>query len=791
MKSYLNFLKRNKIYAAINVLGLALSMMFVVLIGGYAWQEAHVDSQYDNIDRIYFIGGTNEGSGVTTGTNWRVQHLLRDRFPEILSSTSLRRATRNLILADGQLLESAMLLTDTTFTDFFRPKLVAGDWSTALAEKNSIIVTPEYALKAWGTSNPIGKSINLNDSVSLCVSAVMEPIINSSLTQNNDAPYDIIGRFEMMEYIDWWAFSPAMNQIGGTDILLLAPEGVDLTDRAAEYQDYIVEACGRSNVFFNQFGDDSYSQTLRLIPMKGLYTSDVNTSNTNKADLNQMSLYTIAGTVILLFALMNYVNLTVSLSSRRAKEMAMRRLLGSNRRAIIMRFVGEGILLCAVATILGMALAFVFRPVAEYLFDGRINLRECATLGSLALLVGIVLLTGALAGIIPAIIVSTPKPIDVVRGSYRRTSKMVFSKIFIIVQNTITIVMLASAFTIYLQYKHIIDAPLGYDFKNVISVPAPSEGGMATRFVDEVKKMPMVENVSVSSSMPLYYGHNNTCQVDGSPVAFQIFWVDKEWFPLFRIGIEEDRGLSDGVFVNKLLLDQLNLPADAPDFPYPSNDSGRQKIRGTISDITLGTVFSPQRPVMVYMLDEQTGNWNALATTIFIRVNGDQADAYERIHNLYAEITGISLGTNTPYIQQQLEQSFSSGRRLSELVAAFALIALVISILGLVAMSSYYVEMRSLEIAVRKVYGATSDSIIRASLRPFALLILVAFAAAIPIVHYLMGEWLAQYSYHIDLSWWIYALSGGACMIVSIASILFQTRKAANSNPINALHQNI
>lgn len=651
MKSYLKFLSRNKGYTAINIIGLALSMMFVVLIGGFAWQEYHVDSQYENRSRIFLIAARWQDYGVQTGTNWRVQHLLREKFPEITSSACLRRADRDLILPDGQKVEAHMLLTDSTFSDFFPTKLIVGDWETALADERSIIVTPDFARKAWGNDNPIGKSVVLSDTVPLYVSAVMEPIINSSLTRDDGSSYDIIGRFELMEFIDWWAFSPMMNQIGGTDILLLAPEGVDLSDRGPAYQRHIIDRCTAMNNYFNQFGDEEASGKVEIVPFDGFYLSNINKSNTKRPNMSMLSLYMIAALVILVFALMNYINLTTAIASRRAKEMATRRLLGSSRMHVMMRFIGEGVLLCAIAMAIGISLAFLLRPGAEYMLRQALNLKDCFTPLTLLIIIIIVLVIGFMAGIIPAVLVSSPKPIDVVRGTYRRRSKMIFSKIFIVVQNTITIVLLASCLTVYLQHRHMLEAPLGYDFENVVSVPLPADANQASQFIDEVKQLPCVEMVSKSSSIPLYSGHNNTCSFEGNSVPFQLFFVDENWMPLFRIETERDNGPKNGTYVNRQLFKDLGLEDDAQSFKYCGNSNGEELIRGVMKDVKLGTILSSQRPMIVYVDNDSENSW--LTYSVYIRVKGDQTEAYRQIHQLYLDITGISLGTPTPYIQQQ------------------------------------------------------------------------------------------------------------------------------------------
>lgn len=787
MGSYINFLKRNKAYTAIDVLGLALSMMLVVLIGGYAWQEQHVNTQYPMLDRIYMIAGRTD-NGMDLGTNWRVQHRMRSEYPEILSTVGLRRVERNLLNPANEEVSTTMMLTDTTFTDFFNIELKEGDWRTAIADRNSVVISEDFARKAFGGVNAMGQTLRMNDTINLHVAGIMEPIINSSIAAGNNDPIDMIGRFELMEFIDWWAFSPGMNQIGGTDILLLAPEGVDLSENLDKYKQFMNSFADEANgIYFNQFSGQ-WGYDLEILPFKDFYMSSWNTGNLNRADNSRINVLIVAGIVILIFALMNYVNLTVALSSRRAKEMATRRLLGDSRSGIMMRLIGEATALCFVALAIGVALAFVALPYASHLIGAPINLVTCFTPATIAVLIGITLLMGVTAGIIPAVLISASKPIDVVRGTYRRRSKMVFSKVFIVVQNLITIVMIAATITVYLQFRHLVDAPLGYDHKHVMVMPIPGDKSQASALEAEIRSLPSVEMLSKASSPIMGGGHNNTITIKGNNVGFQIYMADSSFFAVNGFEPESDNHSVDGYFVNHTLLNTLDLKEDAQEFPYIAERP--EKIRGVIPDLKMGTVQSGTRPMLLMIDDVVNNNWGFVARYFLIRVNGDEAETYRQVQQLYLNVTGKMPYNSSPYQEQMIESAYGSTRSLGVMIGVFALVALMISVLGLVAMSTFFVQQRAMEIAVRKVHGATSASVIARTVRPFMMYVLIAFLLAVPLIYDLMNELLSSYNYRIHLYWWIYLCAGLVCAITSFVSVLWQTSKAAAANPVKALTQN-
>lgn len=785
MKSYIKFLSRNKAYTLINVLGMSVSLMFVVLIGAFAWQEWHIDRQFDNLDRI-FVMSNKSGSGARwTSTNWRVQGMLRPRFPEIENTTALRQHTVTLKDEQGMGHDALMLLTDSTFNDFFPLPLIEGDWKQILSRPQTAVITTEFASEMYGEENPIGHTMLLNDSVPVVVEGLMEPIKNTSFGGSASNPVKVITNFELMQYIDWWAYSPNLNQIGQTEVLLMAPRGVDLSQNAPQYQKQITESG------YPQY-TEGWNSTLEILPLDGLYLTDIETAAFSKGSYSMMILLVIIGGAVLLFSFMNYINLTVAQASNRAKEMATRRLLGSSRASIMWKLISESTLLCAFSMMIGIGLAFLLAPYLSSLLNVNINLALCFNAITVSALIGVILVMGLLAGIVPAMLISAAKPIDVVRGSYRRRSKMVFSKVFITIQCFLTIVMIGCTITIYVQYKHLANAPLGYDYQNVMWMQF-NDLGKLTRFKSEVAKLSCVQTVSHGSSMPMFRGHNNTVEIDGKNIGFQIFWGDENWLKVFGIEPLSDNRDESAWFVNSELLSELNLTADSPVFPYGYHNNDPQKIRGLLPDIKLGTVNSNSDKPMMLRISNDNADFNLQymgGNLLFIRTLGDNADALSQITDLYETTFGEPYYNNLPYVDQLIDSQFVWAKRLSLLVGLFAIIALVVSMLGMYAISTYSVQQRATEIAIRKVNGDNARGVVGRMLKPFIVYVLIAFAFAVPAIYYLMNSWLVTQSYHIPVYWWIYAAAGLICLFVAVFTILSKTCQAANANPVKALYQN-
>ncbi len=785
MKSYFKFLSRNKAYTAIDVLGLALSMMFIIIIGAYTWQETHVDSQHSKADRMFLLGLDENGHGITGG-HWRLIRKLVDQFPEIESGTAIVSNRRILRTSEGENVVTTVIYADSTFYDIFDFGLVRGDRHKVLSQPNSIVVTEEYARRVWHDEDPIGKTIIFNDEEDpLVVTGIMEPMENTAITSpvylTDKTPVDAIIPFEMVKYFNLSLWSEGMNNAMGAEIVLLGREGSDLAANAGKYHDFAKE-------FFWILQLPDSNSRLTLVPFKEQYFSGYSSEILARGDAKMVKILFSVGVVILLFALMNYVNLTVALSGYRAKEMATRRLLGAWRGAIIRKLMAESTLLCAVSAAIGALLAWQAWPYAGKLLDTPLSFKSCLTPATAAIFAGIVLLMGVLAGIIPAMLISSAKPIDIVRGSFRRHTKMLFSKVFIVVQNVTTIAMIASAITMYLQIDHIVNAPLGYNTENIMEISNGGDQKQAKEFMRRVEQLAGVEAVAANCGTPVGGGNNNTMTYDGRTISFQTIFGDENFLKIYGIGIERDNHTSNPmkIYLNRQAISELGLDEDAESYPYYDRT---ETIAGIVSDFRIRTILDDQHPLRVIILDlVNTENENYTPWGFSIKVKGDPDETFGQVKAIFKDVFNLDYEDQLPYIHQQIEYHYHRERNISTIVSLFAAIAIMISLLGLVAMSTYFVEQRRREIAVKKVFGCESGEMLRKLVLSFMAYVGVAFAIAVPLVYYLMHTWLSDFSYRIDLYWWIYLVAGAACLAISVASVFVQSYRAANANPIKALN---
>lgn len=780
MKSYFKFLSRNKAYTAINVLGLALSMMFLILIGAYYWQETHIDRQHSKGDRIFVLGTRLDGIN-RSGSHWRMGRKLVDAFPEIEQACAVMVQGNSIPKNNGQFTWARIMYTDSTFFSMFDFPLISGTRETVLEDLNSIIISEPFARELFGDEDPIGKPVYImsKESNPLIVKGVFAPLKNTVFDTKDNHPVSLITRFEHITPINPSLTEETMPNATGAEVFLLAKKGVDLREKREEMQDYM-KTC------FWIFQMPGCEDILSIYKFHDIYLDGIpSVAGVNCVGNKKMvNLLFYAALGILLFSLMNYVNLTVAQSGFRAKEMALRRLLGEGRTRIALRFICESSMLVLISFIIGLGLAVLAKPYMESLLHNKLDLFGAANVVTISVGAIILIVIGVLAGIIPSMLISSVKPIEVVRGTFRRKSKMLFSKIFIIVQNVVTITMIAACITIYCQTRHLIDAPLGYNTKNIIMIGGL--GQLTDRMQPEIEKLSGVEKVGRSLGTPFNRGNNNTFNWEGKTISMQFIYCDKAFLDILGIKPLTDNGNTNGYFVNNTLLETLELDEHSDNFPAGSDS--KLPIRGILSDFIVGDIESPQPPLAMKIESHIENPWS-----LAIKISGDNVEAWNKINDIYQSIVpeaSLDEFFTFPFFDQQIADRYSKENQIMEVMTIFTAIAIIISMLGLMAMSTYFVQQRQREIAVRKVLGSSSRGVLIKLIRSFMLYVVIAFVISIPVIYALMTDWLSSYSYRISLSWWIYALAGLFCLIVSFLAVYVQTRIASNANPIKGLMQN-
>ena len=784
-RSFFNFLGRNKLYAAINIFGLSVSLMFVILIADYTLRQLTCDDYHAKADRIYVIGNEER---ITSG--YYLQKYLRDRYPEIESTCAVAVSGQSTdatqpVEVGLQKYSATILFADTTFFRIFDYQLLDGDREQVLASRDNVVLSESFARKVFGTFNPMGQVIRFPDEEkSYVVSGVVRDIDRSVIPN-----MDIIMRAERLCDINS-ANDEHMSNSGAVTTFILARPGADLTAKIPDMLDYFKEIYWiyKGNVY----------QHVTLTPLRDVYfLSQNNDGGFNYGSWPFVMILFGVGAVILLFAVMNYINLTVAQTGFRAKEMAARRLLGASRGEIILKLILESTFLCVVAFVIALFLAAAVEPGASRLLGSKIGVWQDMTPAVVACYAAFIVVLGVVAGFIPAMMVSRYKPVDIVRGSFRHRTKMFYSKVLITIQNVITIVLIATSLTIGLQIRHLISAPMGYNTADILDVSTEIFTGkpQIAQFREELLREPCVEAVALGCGTPHDRGNNNTMQYGPDRmIGFQIFIGDSTYFRILGLERLRDNHLAtreDGnnaLFVNQYALQALGIAEDATNFKVGENYTYNYDIAGVYRDFQLGSALDELQPVLLKYYDspeeflKKAYPWN-----ILVKIRGDKTAAYNTVKSVFERISDGAVFTGAEYIEQEIEADYADQRRILHIVGIFTLVAILISALGLVAMSTYYIQQKEQEVAVRKVFGSTRGEVLVRLVGNFMRLVGAAFVLAVPVAWYLLERWLQDYSVRISLSPLIFLIPGAFAAAVAFVAVFWQSSRAADSNPVDSI----
>jgi putative ABC transport system permease protein len=772
-KSFFKFLEKNKAYTFIDVFGLSVSLMFVILIAIYTTQELSTDSFQKKADRIYLLANTNTETG-NKGfyTAYRLADVIAERYPEIEKVCPMTSQFREVPVTINDVKFIAdPLFADTTFFDIFSFPLVSGTASQVLAGKYNAVISESFARKAFAGVDPVGQRISMTDSLVVTVSGVMKDIKNSNIMTS-----DIVVRMDNVGY-----FNPNMDDsrdfsnAGSAVIYILAKEGADLHAKAGDMSAHFKE------VFWLYMR--GIFDRVDFVPLPEVYFSGIEQAGlVNSGDRTFVLVLLSVGILILLFAVINYINLTVAQTGFRAKEMATRRLLGSSRGELFARLILESTLLSFISFAVGLFLAFAFKDYAAYLLEKPLDVEGFISPVSIAVSLLLIAVLGVLSGLLPATVISNAKPIDVMKGSFRSKNKMVFSKVFITFQNGITIALIAASLTMILQVRHLTNAPLGYRTDNIIDINMDGIEDRQTMqtLANELKSLAAVRQISFCQATPFSKGSNQTVLYEGRNISTEHLSGDENYFDILGIEIVRDNGLEPGkgYYFNQYAFKEFQLPEDVPSILIHEQE---YLVAGVVRDFQLSDITAKQQAVL--MRERKFDSFSPW--TILVEVQGDAATAYRELEAVYERVTHQEF--NGQFIDRQVEERFAAQTRLSTIISLFCGVAILISFLGLLAMSTYFIRQRSREIAVRKVFGSENSEVLRRLVFSFLSYVVVAFVVATPVVWYVMRQWLADYDYRITLSPLIFIAAGLFCLLISFVTVFWQSYIAANSNPVNSL----
>ncbi|WP_279124472.1 FtsX-like permease family protein [Alistipes indistinctus] len=763
-RAFLNFLGRNKLYTAINIFGFSISLMFVILLVTYTRQEYAVDQFHSNKERIFRLCDETDACFAPL-----IGRDLKARCPEIETYVRLFE-TDEVATAGERHLKAKILLSDPDFFRMFSFRLAEGDTAQVLRSKNGALLSESFARNLFPEGDYLDKTVTIKGE-SVPVTGILRPFGNSQFV----TPDVMLSFEEWAPLVYGWdgVLKRGYASASFPLYLMLKPH----TDLSAKMPDML----SHLKTYYWPYKDD-HARELTIIPLTEVYLSNplYASEQIRIGSKTLINTFFSVAMLILLFAVINYINLSTAQSESRAREMAVRRLLGCSRKALFTRLIVESVLLCILSLLIALLLAGIAEPIFNRILQTHISVSNLFSASNLGIGVVAIILLGLLTGVIPASVITRARPIDVVRGSFRHKTKMVYNKILIGFQYLITIVLLGCTLTMSRQIDMMLHADLGFDTANKLYLSIPDlNPGQSAGLKNQLLQIAGVENVALVRGVPMLGSNNTSDTWHDRPISIQRFEGDSSYLKIMGFRILRDNRTDDrkAIWLNETAMQAMELPDSASYCEY-----FKCPIAGIVQDFRYRDLTHPAEPCIIEHMQDNYWPW----ACIIQLTNLDSPVTLRTIERVYREYTG-GMPCEYKTYDEVMHQQYAAQQRMSDILFGFTLVAILISALGILAMATYFIRQRSMEIAVRKVFGSTNREVLQRLVLHFVRYVLAAFVIAVPVIWYLMHDWLSQYVLRIPLSWTIFALAGLTALAIAVATVFGQSWRAANSNPVDAI----
>ena len=782
---------KNKIYSTINITGLAVGIAACIIILLFVSYERSFDNF--NKKNIYRLNEVQKFEGMVAAQKvalsmFPMAPTLKADFPQIINYTRISASDNTpLYRGDKKVFIKRICFVDSTFLNMFDFKLLSGDRKSVLQKKNSIVLTKATAEMFFGKEDPVGKVlVNYDhDTTTLLVTGVLD-----NVPQNSQIQFDALVPFSTIARPDW------MDNWGGNWLntyLELAP-GTNIASLEKKFPDYLKR----------HMSDDNWKRyELFLLPLKKVHggATDIGLDRFNyqQFDASYTNLFFIIALIVLLIACINFMNLSTARSAERAREVGVRKSIGAYRWQLALQFISESIVLSFIAMMIAAILVIIFLPAVNHLSQRELSFSLFSNWKLLlSLILGAVFL-GIITGIYPAIYLSSFQPIKVLKGSVQTgRNKSILRNVLVVGQFACAIfLMIATTFAIK-QLYYMKNRPTGFDHDQVVNVKL--QNGTSKKY--DILKKDLMQNTlvkGVTASQDILGSHldQSGIQFKGNGPLRRLsstrLIVDPDYLNLYKIPLVAGKNFSSEAsangkeyIINETLANELlkedSSKADITsllDKQFGFDSLGR--IVGIARDFNFNSLHN--KIETMFMFNQKEWGYGDMS----VKINGDrQKDALAFIESVWKRDCA-----DTPLDYQFLDDHFNelyrSDSQISTIVGTLAILAIIISCLGLFGLASYAAERRTKEVGIRKVMGASLQNLVLMLSKDFLKYVLIAALIALPLAWFSVHKWLQDYAYRINISWWIFLVAVLVAMLIAFATISFQAIKAAIANPVKSL----
>ncbi|MFT4152883.1 ABC transporter permease [Parafilimonas sp.] len=782
-------LKNNKVYAAINIVGLATGLAVCMTIILYVEHESGYDTFHANAGRIYWMQGKvkmgNE-SIFMPKMSFASAPLARQHDASVESFMRLMSSYKAPVIqssasAGKKFAEKDFLFADSNFFNFFSFKLLQGNNKQVLQKPFTVVISREAAQKYFGKEDPVGKTITYNDQYIFTITGVA-----ANTPSNSSIRYDFVASVQSLAGIDDYKklLESQQVQLGSFSTYFLLRNATD----APHLEATLVQLANNANK------EDGNNESYMATP---LTSTHLHANYGDSANIKYLRVFPFVALLILLLALTNYVSLSTARSASRAKEIGVRKVLGASKKSIAMQFFSESTVYAVISFLLAAMLCINFQPLFFNFLHINIDAAFFYNPYLLLSFAALFVVTVVLAAAYPSILLSAFKPARVLYGKFSRQSGgLTVRKFFTVFQFFISVALIICAIVIDRQMYFFRHADTGVNRENIVMIPfEPSIGKHFAAFRQETASLAGVQQTT-AAHYPMYKGYDiffTKGKGANTDVTLPVFSVDENFIPMLGLQwkIKPDAPLDynkNQVVINEETISKLNLEHNNPLHEKISVGSGEYEVAGVLKNFNYQSLHEKIGALCLFIASDTASGWAQAGGCLFVKakVHVNMPALIQQIKSVYEKYDRQKPFEFT-FMDDNYEAMYTAEDRLSKIFETFTVLTICIACLGLFGLITFMAEQRTKEIGIRKVLGASVQSIVQMLSKDFIKLILIAFIVAVPVAWWAMHSWLEDFAYRISVEWWMIAAAGGGVLLIALLTISFQAIKAAMANPVKSL----
>lgn len=773
-------LLKQRVHSTINIIGLSVGLSISLLIALFVVNELSYDRFHEKSDQVYLLPMTWRfgGTELPTGSNCSAGGpFMKEAFPQVESFARITGTSKSFYKGDVIVREENGFFADSTFLSILTFQLLTGNEEEALVAPNSIVLTKKTAAKYFGENwqDAVGETVRDTNGKLYTVTGIAADVPSNSHIQ-----FDYLISFSSRSD----ATSPNWDNSQFRTYLLMNSNAA-IEEIKESIPDELDKKYGKGA---------SEVVALDLVPLKDLYLSNDKYPIPNTSDIFYIKLFSIIALMVIVIATVNYINLSTSRSMERALEVGVRKVMGANKQQLVFQFMTESVMITGLSLLLAFGIARMLLPFFNAIAGKTLLFGSFFNPSNVLMIIAFALTISLLSGVYPALVVSGYNPVRAMKGKLTRTSSGIqLRKFLVVLQFGISIVLIICTLTVSSQMKYIKEIELGFEKDKLVSISLDSiSRSRVNLFKNAVAAEPWIKGIASSTQLPIRLSFETKINVKGGLEEdnrlIKVWGTDKDFLQTTGLTLLHGEAFSptspEGewqIILNESALSFFDWPAEEALNKEVTFWGTSGKVKGIVKDFYFSSIHNQISPLVIF-----TGGDNSSHTMMLVNSSAPPKETIAKLEQHWKAIN-----PDAPFVLEFVDEHYGimyeKETRLGYIINIFAVLAIFISGLGLFGLASYTIGLRTKELGVRKVLGASGNQLLMMVSKDFLKLVLIAFVLAIPVSYYFMQDWLARFAYKVGFSWILVGVSGVFAIFIATCTVAYHSRQVTKNNPVDSL----